>query len=63
LDKETHDASRPNFGRIFFPSRRGGRLLKGAAGITAIVVITRRKVSIIKIFRILDDISNLFLLF
>jgi hypothetical protein len=29
----TYDASIPNFGRILFPIRGGGRLLKGAAGI------------------------------
>jgi hypothetical protein len=31
--KETYDASIPNFGRALFPTRRGGRLLKGIAGI------------------------------
>jgi hypothetical protein len=31
----TYDASRPKFGRTFFPIRRGGRLSKGLAGITA----------------------------
>jgi hypothetical protein len=31
--KETYDASIPNFGRALFPTRRGGRLLKGTAGI------------------------------
>jgi hypothetical protein len=31
--KKTYDASIPNFGRIFFPVRGGGRQLKGEAGI------------------------------
>jgi hypothetical protein len=34
FDRESYDASRPNFGRIFFPARRGGRLSRGLAGIT-----------------------------
>jgi hypothetical protein len=33
LARRTYDASIPNFGRIFFPVRGGGRLLKGAARI------------------------------
>jgi hypothetical protein len=33
FDKDAYDASRPNFGRIFFPGRGGGRLLRGAEGI------------------------------
>jgi hypothetical protein len=32
--RKTYDASIPNFGRIFFSVRGGGRLLKGIAGIT-----------------------------
>jgi hypothetical protein len=31
--RKTYDASIPNFGRIFFSVRGGGRLLKGIAGI------------------------------
>jgi hypothetical protein len=31
--RRTYDASIPNFGRIFFSVRGGGRLLKGVAGI------------------------------
>jgi hypothetical protein len=34
FDRETYDASIPNFGRVFFPSRREGRLFKGVVGIT-----------------------------
>jgi hypothetical protein len=33
FDREAYDVLRPNFERIFFPSRGGGRLLRGAAGI------------------------------
>jgi hypothetical protein len=32
-DRETYNVSRPNFRRIFFPTRRGGRLSRGLAGI------------------------------
>jgi hypothetical protein len=67
FDRETYDASIPNFGRVFFPSRRGGQLFKGTAVQRrgrdhAVVVIARREVSVVKIFRVLDDICDLFLL-
>jgi hypothetical protein len=32
-ERKTYDASIPNFGRIFFSVRGGGRRLKGEAGI------------------------------